>query len=71
MISVGRTNPWGHPDVEVVKRLKDAGVEVYRTDRDGAVRFTTDGVSPWLAFRLTEDEEGSPASFRTTAGSPE
>jgi competence protein ComEC len=71
VISVGRTNPWGHPDVEVVKRLEDAGVEVYRTDRDGAVRFTTDGISPWLAFRLTEDEEGSPASFRTTAGSPE
>src|SRR5256712_6154195 len=48
VISVGATNPWGHPDAEVLGRLRDAGVEVYRTDRDGAIRFTTDGVSVWL-----------------------
>jgi len=60
VISVGATNPWGHPDAEVLGRLEDAGVEVYRTDRDGAVRFTTDGSSDWLVERLDSGNPGSP-----------
>jgi competence protein ComEC len=60
VISVGATNPWGHPDAEVLGRLRDAGVEVYRTDRDGAVRFTTDGSSDWLVERLDSGNPGSP-----------
>ena len=54
VISVGAANPWGHPDAEVLRRLREAGVEVFRTDRDGAVRFSTDGVAPWRARRLVE-----------------
>ncbi len=60
VISVGATNPWGHPDAEVLGRLRGAGVEVYRTDRDGAVRFSTDGRSAWLAERLVQEGPGSP-----------
>jgi len=60
VISVGATNPWGHPDAEVLGRLQEAGVEVYRTDRDGAVRFTTDGSSDWLVERLDSGNPGSP-----------
>lgn len=37
LIGVG-ANPFGHPHPEVLKRLKRHGVEVRRTDRDGAVR---------------------------------
>jgi competence protein ComEC len=71
VISVGSTNPWGHPDAEVVRRLQDAGVDLYRTDRDGAVRFTTDGRSPWCALRLGEDDARRWPGFRTAAGSSE
>jgi beta-lactamase superfamily II metal-dependent hydrolase len=42
-ISVGARNAYGHPDSGVLARLAEEGVEVYRTDRDGAVIFETDG----------------------------
>jgi competence protein ComEC len=42
-ISVGARNAYGHPDSGVVARLAEAGAEVYRTDRDGALIFETDG----------------------------
>ena len=60
VISVGAANPWGHPDAEVLGRLREAGVEVYRTDRDGAVRFSTDGKSAWVAERLVPEGRGGP-----------
>ena len=37
VISCGRDNVHGHPSPEVLDRLARAGVEVARTDRDGAV----------------------------------
>jgi competence protein ComEC len=42
-ISVGARNAYGHPDAGVVARLSQAGAQVYRTDRDGALIFETDG----------------------------
>jgi competence protein ComEC len=52
-ISVGARNPYGHPDAGVVARLAAAGARVYRTDRDGALIFETDGgaltVTRWAA----------------------
>jgi competence protein ComEC len=43
VISAGRKNPFGHPAREVLDRLREAGVKVFRTDLDGAVRISTDG----------------------------
>jgi competence protein ComEC len=37
LISCGRHNLFGHPHREVVDRLRDAGVRVYRTDLDGCI----------------------------------
>jgi len=55
-ISVGARNPYGHPDAGVVARLAQAGVEPYRTDRDGALIFETDGgtlsVTRWATRRV-------------------
>jgi len=45
VISVGANNPFGHPHSEVVARLEAAGVVIYRTDRHGTVRISTDGRS--------------------------
>lgn len=42
VISVGR-NRYGHPSREALERLKAAGSDVWRTDRDGPVTVTTDG----------------------------
>jgi competence protein ComEC len=44
VISVGRRNPYGHPAPDTVARLAAAGARIYRTDRDGAVIFETDGL---------------------------
>jgi len=43
VISVGYDNKFGHPHRETLQRLAARNVRVYRTDRDGAVVFTTDG----------------------------
>ncbi len=38
VISVG-PNPWGFPSREVIERLREAGVRLFRTDRDGDIVF--------------------------------
>ena len=43
IISVGEDNPYGHPNVELLERLANAGVRVLRTDRNGAVHILMDG----------------------------
>ncbi len=43
LISVGRTNRFGHPAGSTVQRLEGAGVEVFRTDESGAVFMATNG----------------------------
>jgi hypothetical protein len=35
--------PYGHPSPELLARLQNAGVRIFRTDRDGAVHVLTDG----------------------------
>jgi competence protein ComEC len=39
IVSVGDGNSFGHPHEVVMERMDLAGVPVYRTDRDGDVRF--------------------------------
>lgn len=57
VISAGARNPFRHPTPDVIERLENAGVRIFRTDRDGAVIIETDGrtlaVTPW-ASRRTE-----------------
>ncbi len=42
-IEVGYGNPYGHPHAEVINRLQNYGVQIYRTDLDGTFIITTDG----------------------------
>lgn len=51
IISVGARNVYGHPRLEVLRRLAESRIATYRTDLDGAVIFYLDGktVSPQLA----------------------
>ena len=43
IISVGEANAYGHPSPVLLERLEASGVQVLRTDRDGAVHVLTDG----------------------------
>jgi competence protein ComEC len=43
IISVGARNPYRLPSVDVLRRLRKNGTEVWSTDRHGAVQVWTDG----------------------------
>lgn len=43
VISVGKGNSYGHPTEEVLSRLRDADVQVYRTDLQGDIVAVSDG----------------------------
>ena len=52
VISVAKNNFYGHPAAETLERLNTAGINILRTDRDGAVivRLFEDyiGADTWL-----------------------
>ncbi|MBO8168802.1 MAG: DNA internalization-related competence protein ComEC/Rec2 [Thermoanaerobacteraceae bacterium] len=47
VISVGRNN-FGHPASSVLSYFKKRGIDVYRTDKHGAITVTSDGNRLWV-----------------------
>ena len=45
VISVGANNSYGHPAPETLSRLSAAGARVWRTDRQGTILVTSDGLT--------------------------
>lgn len=45
VLSVGEGNSYGHPSESVLSRLRDADVQVYRTDMQGNITAVSDGES--------------------------
>jgi competence protein ComEC len=43
VICVGKDNPYGHPHQGTLNELNAAGVETYRTDLNGTIKFTVNG----------------------------
>ena len=43
VICVGCGNNFGHPRAEVLERLENLPTKIFRTDRDGLIKFKTDG----------------------------
>lgn len=65
VVSVGKDNSYGHPSPEVLARLADAGVQVFRTDLQGTIVATSDGE------KVTFDKQATPIKERApdlTAG---
>jgi competence protein ComEC len=54
VISCGKNNDYGHPKKNIMNRLKNNKVVVYRTDESGSIVLTSDGKN--IAF---DKEEGS------------
>lgn len=43
IIMVGKENSYGHPHSEILNRLNDRNIKIYRTDTDGTILITSDG----------------------------
>jgi beta-lactamase superfamily II metal-dependent hydrolase len=43
VIQSGKGSNYGHPNAEVLKRLSNSGVKIYRNDEQGNIIFTTNG----------------------------
>lgn len=43
LISVGKNNPYHHPTAKTLLNLKNADIQVYRTDELGTIHLTSDG----------------------------
>ncbi len=65
-ISSGAENPYGHPSPALLQRLAESNVQIYRTDRNGAIHILTDGnsveISCFLECRQTTYIENSAAA---------
>ncbi len=48
VVSTGKDNSYGHPHVEVVKRVEQAGVNLRSTAEDGTIVFKSDGTKVWI-----------------------
>ena len=57
VISCGKGNDYGHPHEEVLSRLKDAEVQLFRTDMQGTVMCTSDGKE--VVFSVSNNEDAN------------
>jgi competence protein ComEC len=58
---VGWQNRFKFPNLHVIERYRRRGVDLLRTDRDGAIEFVTDGRRLSLSTYLTGQQRVSPA----------
>lgn len=66
VISVGTGNSYGHPTQDVLSRLRDADVTLYRTDLQGDIILTSDGTT--ITF-TTQREAQTPVNPTASSGS--
>ncbi|MBE6848221.1 MAG: MBL fold metallo-hydrolase [Ruminococcus sp.] len=60
-ISAGLHNDYGHPSVKCLQRISQYTDEVYRTDLDGDVLFSSDGSTLKVTVHYQADEVGKEA----------
>lgn len=59
IISVGKNNNYGHPTEQVLSKLHDAEVEVFRTDLLGDILCTSDGKNVYFEHNDTLSSQSS------------
>lgn len=59
VISCGKGNDYGHPNKSVLKLLKNAGCEIYRTDRQKTITVTGDGETLSVSANGDSIKDGS------------
>ncbi len=62
---LGEDNAYGHPHKEVIDRLDQRGIPLYRTDHNGTITVTTDGTD----WEVTTEREGPSSSAQTQEAS--
>lgn len=60
IISVGKDNSYGHPTEEVLSRLRDADVKLYRTDIQGDIIATSDGNNVTFVTTKNQNADTNP-----------
>lgn len=62
VISVGQDNDYGHPNDEVLSRLRDADVELYRTDLQGHIVAVSDGKEVTFTTERNQGADTNPTA---------
>lgn len=66
VISCGMGNKYGHPTDEVLERLNSRNIEVFRTDLQGTIVFTSDGKNISVAKQPSEYQPPVQTTAATT-----
>lgn len=71
VLSCGKDNSYGLPDQDVIERIRDKGISLFRTDEQGTILAVSDGTNiTWSTEPSTTWSCGA-VSDRTNAGSSE
>ncbi|HLL16804.1 MAG TPA: ComEC/Rec2 family competence protein [Pyrinomonadaceae bacterium] len=62
VISCGADNRYGHPSQEVLDRLRESGVRIYRTDLQGEITIKTRGAED---YQITTERQAAPDEIST------
>ncbi len=60
VISVGKDNQYDHPNEDVLSRLRDADVTLYRTDMQGDIVCISDGVTVSFLAKMNANAQTNP-----------
>ena len=75
VISVGLNNSYSHPSPAVTERLNNRNIDIFRTDLQGTIVFTSDGtdisvnVKPWEYTPPADNSESEESEFSNNTGS--
>ena len=65
IVSCGKDNAYGHPHDNLLSRLRDADVVLYRTDMQGTITCTSDGKAVSFSVERNASVETNPTSRAT------
>ncbi|MDN6162280.1 MAG: MBL fold metallo-hydrolase, partial [Atopostipes sp.] len=71
IISAGEDNQYGHPHSNVMERLRNHGMKIFRTDKDGTIIAVSDGENIEFNKKATEISKTSSTSSGNRTGEVE